>query len=97
MRDLASTLSDLPDVQRPAPWAGHEYVKGWAVFALPYDSGHVLALRVLPEANLDPYRSLWHRDPDGTWALYVDAPKGPPTKRANRKSEIPRPTIKGER
>jgi len=76
MRDLAATLSDLPDVQGPAPWAGYEYVKGWAVFALPFDSGHVLALRVLPEANLDPYRSLWHRDPDGTWALYVDAPKG---------------------
>ena len=76
MRELASTLSDLPEVHRPAPWAGHEYVKGWAVFALPFDSGHVLALRVLPEANLDPYRSLWHRDPEGSWAIYVDAPRG---------------------
>jgi len=76
MRDLAATLSSLPEVHVQAPWAGHEYVKGWAVFALPFDSGHVLALRVLPEANLDPYRSLWHRDPEGDWAVYVDAPAG---------------------
>ena len=75
MRNLAAALSDLPEVRRPAPWLGHDYVKGWVVFALPFESGHVLALRVLPEASLDPYRSLWHRDPDGSWALYVDAPR----------------------
>jgi hypothetical protein len=76
MRDLASTLANVPETHRTAAWAGHEYVKGWAVFALPFDSGHVLALRVMPEANLDPYRSLWHRSPEGGWAVYVDAPGG---------------------
>jgi hypothetical protein len=72
MLDLASSLSQIPETRREAPWAGHEYVKGWAVLALPFDSGHVLALRVLPEGNFVPYRALWHRDPLGKWAIYVD-------------------------
>jgi len=75
MLDLASTLSRMPEVRGPAPWAGYEYVKGWAVFGLPFDSGHVLALRVMPESSIAPYRSLYHRDPLGNWALYVDGPK----------------------
>ncbi len=75
MLDLCSTLSRMPGVRRPAPWAGYEYVKGWAVFGLPFDSGHVLALRVMPESSIAPYRSLYHRDPLGNWALYVDGPK----------------------
>jgi hypothetical protein len=72
MPDLASSLSRIPETRREAPWAVYEYVKGWAVFALPFDSGHVLALRVLPESNFVPYRALWHRDPQGKWAIYVD-------------------------
>ena len=52
MLDLASTLSHLPEALRPAPWAGYEYVKGWAVFGLPFDSGHMLALRVMPESSI---------------------------------------------
>jgi hypothetical protein len=75
MLDLASTLARMPEVRRPAPWAGYEYVKGWAVFGLPFDSGHVLALRVMPESSIAPYRSLYHRDPLGNWELYVDGPK----------------------
>lgn len=50
------------------------YVKGWGVFGLPFDSGHVLALRVFPESDSGAYRSVWHRDPSGDWRLYVDAP-----------------------
>lgn len=75
MLDLASTLSRLQEVRRQAPWAGYEYVKGWAVFGLPFDSGHMLALRVMPESSIAPYRSVYHRDPLGNWELYVDGPK----------------------
>jgi hypothetical protein len=75
MLDLASSLSQIPETRREAPWAGHEYVKGWAVLALPFDTGHVLGLRVLPEGNFVPYRALWHRDPQGRWAIYVDRNK----------------------
>lgn len=75
MPDLRARLSDLPSVRGQAPWPDHEHVKGWGVFGLPFDSGHVLALRVFPENDFGPYRSLWHRDPDGRWAIYVDGPR----------------------
>jgi hypothetical protein len=70
--DLATELSRLPALRGRFPWPDHEYVKGWGVFALPYDSGHVLALRVFPENDFGPYRTLWHRDPAGSWSIYVD-------------------------
>lgn len=72
MLDLSSQLADLPQVRGRAPWPNHEYVKGWGVFGLPFDSGHVLALRVFPEGSFSPYRTLWHRDPSGRWSIYVD-------------------------
>ena len=75
MLDLASRLSNLPEIRGRAPWPDHEYVKGWGVFGLPFDSGHVLALRVFPENDFGPYRTVWHRDPDGHWAIYVDGPR----------------------
>jgi len=50
-------------------------MRGWGVFGLPLDSGHVLALRVFPENSFAPYRTVWHRDPDGPWAIYVDGPE----------------------
>ncbi|WP_327099586.1 hypothetical protein OIE68_12765 [Nocardia vinacea] len=72
MLDLASQLTDLPEHQGRAPWPGHEYVKGWGVFGLPFDSGHILALRVFPENDFGPYKTVWHRDPDGRWSIFVD-------------------------
>ncbi|MDX8032613.1 hypothetical protein SK803_20555 [Lentzea sp. BCCO 10_0856] len=74
MLDLSS-LSDLPVTTGTAPWPGHEYAKGWGVFGLPFDSGHVLALRVFPQSDFGPYRTVWHRDPDGNWTIYVDGPR----------------------
>ncbi|MFE7778742.1 hypothetical protein ACFU5O_33685 [Streptomyces sp. NPDC057445] len=75
MLDLSSRLSDVPAVRGRAPWPGHEYVKGWGVFGLPFDSGHVLALRVFPESSFGPYRTVWHRDPSGRWSIHVDGPR----------------------
>jgi hypothetical protein len=70
--DLASTLTHLSPRRGQAPWQGHEYVRGWGVFGLPFDSGDVLALRVFPDNDFSPYRTLWHRDADGQWSIYVD-------------------------
>jgi len=66
------TAAIEPDMGE-APWPGHEYVRGWGVFGLPLDSGHVLALRVFPQSSFGPYRTLWHRDPDGRWSIHADA------------------------
>lgn len=73
--DLSSTLSRMPAVRGKAPWPGYEHVKGWGVFGLPFESGHVLALRVFPENDFSPYCTLWHRDPSGNWSIYVDGPR----------------------
>lgn len=75
MLDVARRLSQLPERRSRAPWAGHEHFKGWGVFGLPFDSGHVLALRVVPESDFGAYRTLWHRDPAGSWSIYVDGPR----------------------
>ena len=73
MRSPATlTTAILPDMGE-APWPDHEYVRGWGIFALPFDSGHVLALRVFPQSSFGPYRTLWHRDPEGCWSIYADA------------------------
>jgi hypothetical protein len=75
MTDLASKLSDLPARRGDAPWPDHEYVKGWGVMGLPLDSGHYLALRVFPENDFSPYKTVWHRDPEGQWSIFVDGPR----------------------
>jgi hypothetical protein len=68
------TTAIRPDTGE-APWPDHEYVRGWGVFGLPFDSGHVLALRVFPQGSFGPYRTLWHRDPAGRWSIHADAPR----------------------
>jgi hypothetical protein len=75
MTDLAAMVRDLPAVRGRFAWPGYEYVKGWGVFVLPFDSGHVLALRVFPENDFGSYRTLWHRDPEGAWRIFVDGPR----------------------
>jgi hypothetical protein len=48
---------------------------GYAVIGLPFDSGHVLSLRRFPASSIGPgYTSVWHRDPEGRWTFYQDAP-----------------------
>jgi hypothetical protein len=75
MLDLRSELSALRPRRARSTWADHEYVKGWGVFGLPFSSGHVLALRVFPENDFAPYRTVWHRDPGGHWSIFVDGPR----------------------
>jgi hypothetical protein len=54
---------------------GFEHVRGFGVFAAPFESGHVLALRVFPENDFAPYKTIWHRSPEGAWSIFVDAPR----------------------
>ena len=50
-------------------------MKGWGVFAQPFATGYVLALRVVVGNDFGSYRTLWHRDPEGAWSIYVDGPR----------------------
>lgn len=57
-----------------AEWPGREHYRGYGVMALPFDSGHVLALRVMPENDFAPFEAVWHRTPEGEWSMWVDGP-----------------------
>ena len=57
-----------------AAWTGHEHYVGYAVMALPFSTGHILGLRVFPENDFSPYKSVWHRTPDGKWSIYNHGP-----------------------
>jgi hypothetical protein len=70
--DLRTLLAGMPEITGGGPHTGHEYVNGWGVFALPFTSGDILALRVFPQTNFGPYRAVWHRDRVGQWSIYVD-------------------------
>jgi hypothetical protein len=72
--ELSKELQAIKPLPRKSPLPGFEYVRGFGVFALPFDSGHVLALRVFPENDFAPYMTVWHRTPDGIWSIFVDGP-----------------------
>lgn len=73
--DLAALTGRIEPRVWPSPLAGHEHVRGWGVIACPFESGHVLALRVFPQNDFCPFVSLWHRTPGGAWSIYVDGPR----------------------
>ena len=55
------------------PGGGGERFSGYGVMGLPFESGHVLALRRCTVSSLGPgYTSVWHRDPAGRWTFYAD-------------------------
>lgn len=70
--NLAAELQSIEPQARDSPWDGHEHARGYGVMVLPFSSGHLLGLRVFPDNTFAPYRSVWHRTPDGAWSIYND-------------------------
>jgi hypothetical protein len=60
-------------IERDAPQldgAGDRF-SGYAIVGLPFQSGHILALRRFSASSIGPgYTSVWHRDPSGSWTFY---------------------------
>src|SRR5262245_9355128 len=75
MKDLRAIVSRIEPEVIGSPWSGFEHVRGWGVFAMPLDSGYVLALRVFPVNDFAPYVTVWSRDRDGAWSIFVDGPR----------------------
>jgi hypothetical protein len=70
-RDASTAVVDNPTL----PPGDDERFVGFGVMGLPFSSGHYLALRDFPASSFSPgYRSVWHRDPSGTWTFYATAP-----------------------
>lgn len=54
------------------PEGDDERFTGYGVMGIPFASGHYLALRDMVASSIGPaYRSIWHRDPEGNWTMYV--------------------------
>jgi hypothetical protein len=44
---------------------------GYAIMGVPFQSGHLLALRRFSASSIGPaYTAVWHRDPSGRWTFY---------------------------
>lgn len=69
------TLAERIEKDAPLPGGEGDRLFGYAVYALPFSSGDVLALRRFPASSFGPpYTAVWHQDPDGRWILYADQP-----------------------
>ena len=68
-RDLVIALETSPRV----PAVKDEGYDGYALFGMPFESGHYLGLRRFPNAPVaGGFTSVWHRDPRGSWTIYSD-------------------------
>lgn len=66
-------LADLVEIDPQLPPGGGERFSGYGVMGLPFQSGHVLALRRFPASSLGyAYATVWHRTPDGRWTFWSD-------------------------
>jgi len=66
-RHIIQTL----DRDAPLPDGTGDRFSGYAIVGLPFQSGHVLALRRFTASTIGPgYTSVWHRNPSGDWTFY---------------------------
>jgi hypothetical protein len=67
----ANNTIEALEREAPLPDGGGERFSGYAIIGLPFESGHVLALRRFPASSIGSgYTSVWHRDPAGRWTFY---------------------------
>jgi class 3 adenylate cyclase len=48
-----------------------EWMLGYGVWSMQFESGDLFALRCFPSAGLGGFTSLWHQAPDLSWRMYV--------------------------
>ncbi len=70
--DLRAATAGL-DASR-SRWRGFEQLTGYSILGITFTSGEILGLRVFLHSDFAPFRSVWHRDAAGAWAVYVDGP-----------------------
>jgi hypothetical protein len=66
-----SKLIEQLEATASLPEGSNERFSGYGVMGLPFESGHVLALRRFPASSIGAsYTSVWHRNPEGEWFFY---------------------------
>jgi hypothetical protein len=69
-RQFVSEIEASPEL----PCGNNERFAGYGVMGLPFQSGHLLAMRRFPASSVGPaYTSVWHRNPFGRWTFFQDA------------------------
>lgn len=57
------------------PAGTDERFVGWGIMGMSFASGHYLALRDMVASSIGPpYRTIWHRDPKGSWTIHTTVP-----------------------
>jgi hypothetical protein len=65
------TLIEQLEITAALPEGSNERFSGYGVMGLPFESGHVLALRRFPVSSIgSSYTSVWHRSPESEWVFY---------------------------
>jgi hypothetical protein len=68
-------IAELTEIDPELPPGPGERFSGYGVMGLPFESGHVLALRRFAASSPGPgYASVWHRTPSGRWTFWSDVP-----------------------
>lgn len=76
MRTIQAQVAGVERHAALPPGTGERF-SGYGIMSLPFNSGHVLALRRFPVTSIGPgYTSVWHRSPSGAWTFYTDVPPG---------------------
>ncbi|MGV9710095.1 hypothetical protein ACWDTI_05475 [Gordonia sp. NPDC003424] len=72
-RDAVTALRAHPSL----PGGSDERFTGYGVMGLPFSSGHLLAMRDMVASSVGPpYRTIWHRDPEGRWTIHTTTEPG---------------------
>jgi len=65
--DISAISEERTSSLRP----GYERFRLVAFTGVYFDTGHLLALRLVPASRFGPYTSVWHRSPKDEWRQYV--------------------------
>lgn len=66
-------LYDKVEAEKSLPPGEEERFNGMGVMGIPFESGHVLALRHFVASSVGRgYTSVWHRNPAKEWSFYAD-------------------------
>jgi hypothetical protein len=72
---LARHIIEALEYDAPLPDGVGDRFSGYGIVGLPFQSGHLLALRRFPASSIGPgYAAVWHRNPSGRWTFYSTVP-----------------------
>jgi hypothetical protein len=72
---LARHIIEAIECDAPLPDGVGDRFSGYGIVGLPFQSGHVLALRRFPASSIGPgYTAVWHRNPSDRWTFYSTVP-----------------------